>query len=776
MRLSIIFLFSFFSFPINSIAQSFEWLQWSPNSGQNSDYDNFNAIATDPFGNTFMAVQFTGVLDIGEYSFQSNPIEDICILKYDVNGEFLWAKAMGSLYWDQVNGMDCDENGNLYLTGHYFNVFWFDNDSLIGNAGGREMFLMKLLPDGQVDWVVNGANPWDEEGTDVRAMPGGGVVMSGRARNTAYIGNLQLDHPEYLMQEFIAYFDDNGVGQWIRSGGPTGASSLFYSNAKLEIGPDSSIFMGYSGSDDIILNGDTIRPWYYPEISYDDDLILQRWSSEGEPLWGWVGGAIYYDFFGDIGVDSQGRLYASMACLTDYYFSDNLLSVETGYRSQTVLRWNEDGTEDTAWHWLSSGSTVMQSLVCDAQDNTWIGGLLRDSMYISSGTIYPSTEIQRHGILFRLNGETNTMDHLNLITGNGWRTVSSLEYNEVSGSIMLGGDATASNQNPAIFGLGEDIVEDFNDSGNWAYLASYNNIPCESAATLLVSDSTLCPNESADIAISSDMFFAEWSDGSTDDVLTIDTPTNVALTAIDSTGCIQYLQASVSEAIAVEFEGSITNLQCNGSADGAVEIDVLSGTAASFDWSSGQDTEDVSGLNAGNYVLDVTSEDDCVTTHSFSISQPQPINGNITELNGVLTLGNLSGGTPPYTYEWNEFDNETGMSVNITEAGSYSVTITDANGCTALETIQATDVTELSDAGIVIAPNPSRGVFTMRIDRSINSKVDSYTIESVWGNKISEGRLISNIENVQLSVSGVYFIRLWNAEGRLVRTARVIVE
>jgi hypothetical protein len=99
------------------------------------------------------------------------------------------ATAFGSQYLDQVNGMDRDEQRNLYVTGHYFGVLWFDNDSLVGNAGGREMFLMKILADGQVAWAVNGADVWADDGRDVRAMPGGGVVMCGRACDSGWFGN-----------------------------------------------------------------------------------------------------------------------------------------------------------------------------------------------------------------------------------------------------------------------------------------------------------------------------------------------------------------------------------------------------------------------------------------------------------------------------------------------------------------------------------------------------------------------------------------------------------
>jgi hypothetical protein len=295
--------------PYSLSAQNFQWVKWSPRPGIDSDFDNFNAVAVDDQGNSFMAVQFTGVLNIGNYSFQSNTIEDICILKYAPNGDFIWATAFGSQYWDQVNGMDCDEQGNVYLTGHYFGVLWYGNDSLVGNAGGREMYLMKISADGDFEWAVNGANVWDDDGRDVRAMPGGGVIMCGRAHDTGVIGNLQLNNPNLLFQEFIAYFDDNGVGQWIRGTIP---SVAVYSNSRLEIGPDSSIILAFSSNGEFEMNGDTIRPWHYSEFTVSQDMVVQKYTPNGEPIWGWMGGSLGQDLFGGMTIDNLGRVYFTM--------------------------------------------------------------------------------------------------------------------------------------------------------------------------------------------------------------------------------------------------------------------------------------------------------------------------------------------------------------------------------------------------------------------------------------------------------------------------------
>ncbi len=753
--------------PYSLSAQNFQWVNWSPRQGLDSDYDNFNAVAVDPSGNSYLAAQFSGILNIGSYSFQSNFVEDVCILKYAPDGQFLWAKAIGSQYWDQVNGMDCDAEGNLYLTGHYFGVLRYGNDSLVGNAGGREMFLMKIEPDGDVAWAVNGANPWDEEGTDVRALPGGGVVMSGRARTTASIGNLQLVDTTLLMVEFIAAFSDDGLGQWIGICGPAGSSSLTYSNSNLENGADSSIYIAYSGYNEIYLNGDTIRPWYYPEFSANYDVIVQKWSSTGQPIWGWIGGSYGQDLFSDFTVDQLGRVYAGINSPMVNYFGQDSLPVTPGDWSSTVIRLNNDGSEDTAWHNTSTGFSTWQSAACDAQGNVWMGGILRETLVTDVATFVTPTVNHRQGMLFRINSETDSFDRYDEITGQGWYSILNMRYSNALESLVFGGNATASNAAPTSFGLDDDFVIGFSSTGgNWAYLVRYTADSCQTPSPLFVTDSLLCPGQIATISFVDSLSYPLWNNGSTESQITVNTGTAIQLLAIQPNGCFANLEANIQTSSPVQFTAETTFITCNGLNDGAVDVTLTSGLEpVSYSWSNGQTTQDLENLTTGNYTLTAVSAHGCSRSQVYSVTQPLIINGILSESNGTLTIGSITGGTPPYTFTWENFPGETGNTVNFDTPGSYTINITDSRGCTATESIAATSAESIENHFFEVYPNPASDFLKIE-DRS--GRNFNYTVLTVDGRLVLTG---SSVQGNTIALSawpqGIYLLRVEDFTGNL---------
>ena len=126
-------------------SQNFEWAKWFQTD---SDEDNFNAVCTDDSGHVFVAIQFNAVMTVAGETFSSASVEDVLIIKMDSTGNAIWANQISSLYWDQVNGIDCDAEGNVFITGHYFGNLTVENTTMLGNAGGREFFLIKYNKDG----------------------------------------------------------------------------------------------------------------------------------------------------------------------------------------------------------------------------------------------------------------------------------------------------------------------------------------------------------------------------------------------------------------------------------------------------------------------------------------------------------------------------------------------------------------------------------------------------------------------------------------------------
>jgi gliding motility-associated-like protein len=177
------------------------------------------------------------------------------------------------------------------------------------------------------------------------------------------------------------------------------------------------------------------------------------------------------------------------------------------------------------------------------------------------------------------------------------------------------------------------------------------------------------------------------------------------LTVTDANGCLATANATINQpATAVTASIlSVTQLDCFGDSDGAIDADVQGGTPNyTFSWSNGANTQDISGLSAGSYSMTATDANGCTAFVSATITEPAQIiaNASITSnFNGasISCPGaadgsanvSFSGGTAPYTVSWSNGANTANIS-NLA-AGTYTATVTDANGCTATDQITVAD-------------------------------------------------------------------------------------
>ena len=134
------------------------------------------------------------------------------------------------------------------------------------------------------------------------------------------------------------------------------------------------------------------------------------------------------------------------------------------------------------------------------------------------------------------------------------------------------------------------------------------------------------------------------------------------------------------------------NPSCNGDTDGAIDITAAGGAGSyTYIWSDGSTTEDLIGVIAGTYDVTMQDANGCETTESFTVNNPNPIdlsNSNIFEAScggadGAIMV-TVSGGAGNYNYQWDAAAGSAAVdNVSGLEAGAYSITVTDANGCIA---------------------------------------------------------------------------------------------
>lgn len=157
----------------------------------------------------------------------------------------------------------------------------------------------------------------------------------------------------------------------------------------------------------------------------------------------------------------------------------------------------------------------------------------------------------------------------------------------------------------------------------------------------------------------------------------------------DANGCMVFASFIVEEPEApLAIQGEITHLTCNQSNDGEINIVTTGGTTPySFLWSNGDTNESISNLEAAAYNLTVQDANGCTAIESFMVTEPDALSLELVT-NNVNCSGEASGniqaivngGIPPYSYNWS--NSETEEEITNLPAGTYSLTVSDANGCT----------------------------------------------------------------------------------------------
>ena len=141
-----------------------------------------------------------------------------------------------------------------------------------------------------------------------------------------------------------------------------------------------------------------------------------------------------------------------------------------------------------------------------------------------------------------------------------------------------------------------------------------------------------------------------------------------------------------------------TNVSCNGGNNGTATVTPTGGTPGyTYLWSpGGQTTQSISGLAAGTYTVTVTDSKGCTTTASYTVTQPAVLVATASGTNVSCFGGNdgtatvsVTGGTAGYTYLWSP-GGQTTQSISGLTAGTYSVTVTDSKGCTAVSSYTVT--------------------------------------------------------------------------------------
>jgi hypothetical protein len=228
-------------------------------------------------------------------------------------------------------------------------------------------------------------------------------------------------------------------------------------------------------------------------------------------------------------------------------------------------------------------------------------------------------------------------------------------------------------------------------------------------------------------------------------------------------GCTNTASATVSQTTPPSASiSNSANVSCNGGTNGSATVTTTGGTGVyTYAWSNSGTTATISNLSAGVYIAIVTDSDNCTTTATATITEPSSLVVTVSAT-GETALGANdgtataapTGGTPGYTYMWNT--TATTATISGLTPGSYTVTTTDANGCTSVQTATVNsfncNISATTASTNVICNGANNGTATVNLSGATNP------IQYTWSN----GGTTASIQNL---APGTYTVQILDGAG-----------
>lgn len=248
-----------------------------------------------------------------------------------------------------------------------------------------------------------------------------------------------------------------------------------------------------------------------------------------------------------------------------------------------------------------------------------------------------------------------------------------------------------------------------------------NVVPAPTPSITTVGNTSFCEGGSV-ILTASQAHSYQWSNGATTQNIVVSTTGNYTVTVTNAEGCTATASIGVTAHPVATLTLAPTNTTCSNT-DGFVLVNVSGGSPiASFVWSNGSTSQNIANLPGGVYSVTATDVNGCtITGQATVIGRVNPtvtLGSGITINQGqqVTLIPNTTGSG--LTYLWST--GATSSTITVDTPGTYSVTVTNSDGCTASASVMVTVVSSTADTDlkykITVFPNPATDVLHIRCE------------------------------------------------------------
>ena len=209
---------------------------------------------------------------------------------------------------------------------------------------------------------------------------------------------------------------------------------------------------------------------------------------------------------------------------------------------------------------------------------------------------------------------------------------------------------------------------------------------------------------------------------------------------------------------------SANTISCYNQNSGMVSVNAIGGTGSlSYEWNTSDTTPTVTGLPGGNYFVLVTDSKNCKVKGNVQVVQPDQIIVTDVSVQNPICFGasngeiktTISGGKAPYSISWS--NGKTGTDNLGIPAGTYIITVTDANGCSSTKQYILVDPAQRTvDLGADVT-------LCLGDTQTYNVKIDDAGATYQW--KDQNGNVIGTSASITLSAAGTYSVLITDSKG-----------
>ncbi len=663
---------------------------WAVRMGGSGDELDECTMEVDQFDNVYVSGGFKSTATFGTVSGStisktSSGDADVFIAKYNENGVLKWVKTGNGAGIDNSNDMCTDNQGNIYLTGHY----GLNNKSItfgsftLSSVGSYDIFIVKIDSGGSFKWAKTEGGNGDEWGAGVGCDIFGNVYMTGEYRysgTTTSIGGKSLSHGGLWDLFIVKYRQSDGTPVWVRTANSSGNEAMTlvkcdsFGNV-FGVGNHQVATVFQSGTGTFTPTNTSV--WNLMVVKYDSNGVI-HWLKSGRTK-----NACQIH---DMSMNHEQDSIIFCGFIQDSLTYGTKKTSITASSSFFYAIFDSAGNFGRAKAFGSTAGKYNYGVgVCyDPSSNIYVSGFYQGTVNFS-GVSNTSNAGTIDGFLVKYCTAGNLAIDTNLAINISHPYC--LDSTDILSVKFIFGDIYQwFKDGDSIQGATKNYYQP-NSEGTYHLIIHRNCCSTDSTRkyalptqiTISVSlgpDTTLCGSSLALDAGNTGASYL-WSNNSTGKTLNV-TSSGTYWVKVTKNGCMAYDTIAANLSGLTVSLGNDTTL-CKGS---SISIDAAN-TGGAYSWNTGDTSQSITVSKAGKYVVSV-SANSCSSKDSITVSYDSVVVnlGNDTTVCGASAY-TLKSGISGASYLWS--NSSTSQNLSATSDGTYWVKVT-KNGCIGYDT------------------------------------------------------------------------------------------